>query len=200
MKEGIGDKLGNGIQYISTFLIAVILSFIKGWKLTLVILAVSPLLFISSVLFTKLTSFLTTKELKSYARAGAVAEEVFTAIRTVFAFNGVKKEHLRYEKRLEQAKAYGIKKGFLNGAMMGFLWLTINGSYALGFWYGWTLTEQIDPVTKKSEYSIGNVLLVFFNIIIGVFSLGNAGPLAGTLASARAAAYEVHKIIDRVCN
>ncbi len=31
---------------------------------------------------------MTTNELKSYAKAGAVAEEVFTAIRTVFAFNG----------------------------------------------------------------------------------------------------------------
>ena len=36
----------------------------------------------------KLAGYLTTNELKSYAKAGAVAEEVFTAIRTVFAFNG----------------------------------------------------------------------------------------------------------------
>jgi hypothetical protein len=33
------------------------------------------------------------KELKEYAGAGAVAEEVLTAIKTVFAFNGSKKEH-----------------------------------------------------------------------------------------------------------
>ena len=43
----------------------------------------------------KLSSMLTTNELKSYAKAGAIAEEVFTAIRTVFAFNGAKKEHQR---------------------------------------------------------------------------------------------------------
>jgi hypothetical protein len=36
----------------------------------------------------KLAGYLTTNELKSYAKAGAVAEEIFTAIRTVFAFNG----------------------------------------------------------------------------------------------------------------
>jgi len=40
---------------------------------------------------------LTTNELKSYATAGAVATEVFTAIRTVFAFNGANKEQQRYE-------------------------------------------------------------------------------------------------------
>lgn len=46
---------------------------------------------------------LTSNELKSYAKAGAVAEEVFTAIRTVFAFNGAQKEHKRYlnQKMLE---------------------------------------------------------------------------------------------------
>ena len=116
---------------------------------------------------------------------------MFTAIRTVFAFNGAQKEHKRYEAKLEDARKFGIKKGFVNGAMMGFLWLVIDSSYSLGFWYGWKLTEDED-------YTIGKILLVFFNIIIGVFSLGNAGPLAGQIATARAAAFEVFKIIDRV--
>ncbi len=55
IKDGIGDKLGNGIQYVSTFFISVIISFARGWKLTLVILSISPLLFISSFLFTKVS-------------------------------------------------------------------------------------------------------------------------------------------------
>jgi ATP-binding cassette subfamily B (MDR/TAP) protein 1 len=145
-----------------------------------------------------LASILTTNELKSYAKAGAIAEEVFTAIRTVYAFNGSKKEHTRYESKLDDAKAYGIRKSFFNGIMMGFLWLVINSAYALGFWYGWTLSEQRDPVTGLPEFSVGKILLIFFNIITGVFSLGNAGPLLGTLANARAAAFEIFNIIDRV--
>jgi ATP-binding cassette subfamily B (MDR/TAP) protein 1 len=141
---------------------------------------------------------MTTNELKSYAMAGAVAEEVLSAIRTVFAFNGSRKEHKRYESKLDIAKGYGIKKGFVNGAMMGFLWLVINCAYALGFWYGWTLTEAKDEATGLYQYSVGTILLVFFNILIGVFSLGNAGPLLGNVASARAAGYEVFQIMNRV--
>ncbi len=38
-----------------------------------------------------LTKF-TSEELTAYAKAGAVAEEVLGAIRTVYAFNGQKKE------------------------------------------------------------------------------------------------------------
>lgn len=63
-------------------------------------------------------------------------------------------------------------------------------AYALGFWYGWTLTIEED-------YTVGKITLVFFSIIMSVFSLGNAAPFVTTLASARGAAYEVFNIIDR---
>lgn len=111
---------------------------------------------------------MTSTELKSYAKAGSVAEEVIGAIRTVFAFNGVQKDHARYEKRLESARKIGIKKSAINGLLMGTVWLVIYGAYALGFWYGWTLTE-IDPETGKQEYTVGKILLVFFSIIMAVF-------------------------------
>ena len=39
---------------------------------------------------------MTTNELKAYAKGGAVAEEVFTAIKTVFAFNGANNEIKRF--------------------------------------------------------------------------------------------------------
>lgn len=39
----------------------------------------------------QLMASLTAKELSAYAKAGAVAEEILTAIRTVVAFNGQKK-------------------------------------------------------------------------------------------------------------
>lgn len=39
---------------------------------------------------------MTSKELEAYAKAGAVAEEVFGAVRTVVAFGGQEKEAQRY--------------------------------------------------------------------------------------------------------
>jgi hypothetical protein len=66
-------------------------------------------------------------------------------------------------------------------------------NFELNFRYGWTLT--IDPL---ENYSVGKILLVFFSIIIAVFSLGNAAPFVTTLSSSRAAAHEVFQIIERV--
>ena len=114
----------------------------------------------------------------------------------MFAFNGAQKEHQRYEKNLEHARKSGIKKAMAEGLMMGVLWFMINCSYALAFWYGWTLTKP-DAETGKQDYTVGTIILVFFNLIIGVFSLGNAAPFLSTLNVARTAAYELFDIIDR---
>lgn len=55
IQEGIGDKVGMLIQSVSSFITAFVIGFTKGWKLTLVILAVSPALGISGALFSKVT-------------------------------------------------------------------------------------------------------------------------------------------------
>ncbi|XP_015248373.1 PREDICTED: multidrug resistance protein 1-like [Cyprinodon variegatus] len=189
IQEGIGDKVGMLIQSFSSFIAAFIIGFTKGWKLTLVILAVSPALGISAALFSKLLTNFTTKEQSAYAKAGAVAEEVLSAIRTVFAFSGQKKEIERYHKNLEDAKTMGIRKAISANIAMGFTFLMIYLSYALAFWYGSTLI-------LSGEYTIGSVLTVFFVVIIGVFAMGQTSPNIQTFASARGAAYKVYNIID----
>lgn len=51
IQEGIGDKVGMLIQGFTSFVVSFIIGLSKGWKLTLVILAVSPVLGISAALF-----------------------------------------------------------------------------------------------------------------------------------------------------
>ena len=81
-------------------------------------------------------STLTEKESKSYSSAGAVAEEVLGAIRTVVAFGGESKEAQRYKERLRPAEINGKKKGLFSGIGGGIMWLIIYCCYALAFWYG----------------------------------------------------------------
>jgi ATP-binding cassette, subfamily B (MDR/TAP), member 1 len=121
---------------------------------------------------------------------------VITSIRTVNAFNGIHKEHKRYGVKLKEAKLFGIKRSFIDGFILGFFELIINAGYGLAFWYGWTLTKKLDS-NGNPEYSVGKILLVFFTILISVFSLGSAAPYLSIISSARAAASEVFKIIDR---
>lgn len=54
--EGIGDKAGILIQAYTTFIISFVIALAKGWKLTLVNMAVSPLLALSAALFSKVST------------------------------------------------------------------------------------------------------------------------------------------------
>ncbi|XP_027974127.1 phosphatidylcholine translocator ABCB4 isoform X4 [Eumetopias jubatus] len=95
-----------------------------------------------------------------------------------------------YEKHLENAKKIGIKKAISANISMGIAFLLIYASYALAFWYASTL------VIAK-EYTIGNAMTVFFSILVGAFSVGQAAPCIDAFANARGAAYVIFNIIDR---
>uniref|UniRef100_A0A8C2CAS7 ATP-binding cassette sub-family B member 5 n=1 Tax=Cyprinus carpio TaxID=7962 RepID=A0A8C2CAS7_CYPCA len=189
INEGIGDKLGMLLQSLSTFLAGIIIGFVKGWKLTLVILAISPLLGISAAIIGKVMTSFTSREQTAYAKAGAVAEEVLSSIRTVFAFGGQKKEILRYHKNLEDAKNIGIRKAITVNIAMGFTFFMIFMSYALAFWYGSTLI-------LAGEYDIGMLLTIFFSVVIGAYGIGQTSPNIQSFSSARGAAHKVFQIID----
>ncbi|NXO14555.1 MDR1 protein, partial [Oriolus oriolus] len=191
IREGIGDKISIFLQFFSTFVSGIIIGFIYGWKLTLVVMSVSPLLAASAAVWSTLLASLTAKELSAYAKAGAVAEEILTAIRTVVAFNGQQKALEKYDANLETAKRVGMKKSITTNTCLGLSQFFIFGSYALAFWYGTKLTAE-DP-----HYDIGRVLIVFFSVLVGAFSLGQAAPNLESVANARGAAYEVYKIISK---
>lgn len=53
INEGIGDKIGMFFQSIATFITGFIVGFTRGWELTLVILAVSPVLGLSAAIWAK---------------------------------------------------------------------------------------------------------------------------------------------------
>uniref|UniRef100_A0A3Q2Z3Q5 ATP-binding cassette, sub-family B (MDR/TAP), member 4 n=1 Tax=Hippocampus comes TaxID=109280 RepID=A0A3Q2Z3Q5_HIPCM len=189
IQEGIGDKMGMLIQSLSTFIGSLVVGLSIGWKLALVVLAVCPLLGLSAGIFSKVVTSFTAKEQAAYAKAGAVAEEVLSAIRTVFAFSGQKREIQRYHKNLEEAKNMGIKKAISSNTAMGFTFMMIFLSYALAFWYGSVLV-------LSQEYTTGTVLTVLFALIFGAIALGQTSPNIQSFSSARGAAHQVYRIID----
>uniref|UniRef100_A0A8C2DZD7 ATP-binding cassette, sub-family B (MDR/TAP), member 11b n=1 Tax=Cyprinus carpio TaxID=7962 RepID=A0A8C2DZD7_CYPCA len=88
INDAIADQVGIFIQRFTTFVCGFLMGFAKGWKLTLVIVSVSPLIGVGAGLMALLTGM----ELQAYAKAGAVADEVLSSVRTVAAFGGEKKE------------------------------------------------------------------------------------------------------------
>ncbi|RYC76991.1 hypothetical protein BFJ63_vAg20134, partial [Fusarium oxysporum f. sp. narcissi] len=83
---GIAEKLGLIVQAASTFVAAFIVAFVVQWKLTLIIICIVP----TSLIVTMISLAMDMKYehacMGIYAKAGLVAEEVFSSIRNIHAF------------------------------------------------------------------------------------------------------------------
>uniref|UniRef100_A0A3Q2PDA5 ATP binding cassette subfamily B member 11 n=1 Tax=Fundulus heteroclitus TaxID=8078 RepID=A0A3Q2PDA5_FUNHE len=191
INDAIADQVAIFVQRFTTFVCGFCVGFVKGWKLTLVIVAVSPLIGVGAGLMALFVAKLTGMELQAYATAGAVADEVLSSIRTVAAFGGEQKEVDRYDKNLISAQRWGIRKGMIMGFFTGYMWLIIFLCYALAFWYGSTL------VIDTEEYTPGTLLQVFFGVLIAAMNLGQASPCLEAFAAGRGAATIIFETIDR---
>uniref|UniRef100_A0A667XN41 Bile salt export pump n=1 Tax=Myripristis murdjan TaxID=586833 RepID=A0A667XN41_9TELE len=191
INDAIADQVSIFIQRFTTFVCGFCVGFVKGWKLTLVIVAASPLIGVGTALMALFVSKLTGMELQAYAAAGAVADEVLSSIRTVAAFGGEKKEVERYDRNLISAQRWGIRKGLIMGFFTGYIWFIIFLCYALAFWYGSTL------VVDTAEYTPGTLLQVFFGVLIAAMNLGQASPCLEAFAAGRGAATIIFETIDR---
>ncbi|KAJ3099209.1 ATP-binding cassette, sub-B (MDR TAP), member 4 [Phlyctochytrium bullatum] len=193
IQEGISDKAGAVFQQVAAFLAGFVIAFVKGWRLALVLCAVFPLLAGVGILMATTIKRGQTRGSESYAQAGSIAQEVLSSIRTVVAFGGEDREIERYKKKLEEGEKSGIRSVLVSGVSIGLVMMTIFGCYALGFWYGGTLIGF-----GPGDMSGGDVLNVFFSIIIGAFSLGQAGPNLQAIGSAIGAARKIFSTLDRV--
>ncbi|KAF8565923.1 hypothetical protein P879_02860 [Paragonimus westermani] len=191
IESGIGTKLAEFVQNISGFLAGIVISFALGWKLSLVATAMLPTIVIFFALFGFTVKRFTAKELDAYGRAGAIANEVLFAVRTVMSFGGEQKELKRYTMELTTAESVGIKKSMIIGGVMGGIGMSLFCTAALIFWYGIELL-------LTENYESGTVIAVFINIIVGSIFLGNALPSLHYFLTATASAEKVYSTIERI--
>eukprot|EP01116_Phalansterium_solitarium_P018479 TRINITY_DN489_c0_g5_i3.p1 TRINITY_DN489_c0_g5~~TRINITY_DN489_c0_g5_i3.p1 ORF type:complete len:834 (+),score=296.91 TRINITY_DN489_c0_g5_i3:121-2622(+) len=189
-QEAIGGQFGTFLQYFGTCVAGFVLGFVRGWKLTLVILALTPLIAVCGGFMMKMLASLSTKGQEAYAKAGSVASEVLLAIRTVASFGGEGRELNRYVINLDAARKVGYQKGMSSGMGMGFVMLVLYGTYGLALWYG-------SQLVINDHYTGGDVLTVFFSVIFAAFALGQAGPSMQAIGKGQGAAAKIFETIDR---
>ena len=108
IQEGIGEKVGMFLFFGTVFAASLVNAFIHGWELTLVIFSAMPVLILSVGVCASAVSFFAAKEQRIYGKAGSIAEEVLSSIRTVIAFGGEERETKRYSKQLVLARRLAV--------------------------------------------------------------------------------------------
>ncbi|KAI8549479.1 hypothetical protein RHMOL_Rhmol06G0027600 [Rhododendron molle] len=189
VQDAIGDKIGHGLRYLSQFFAGFAIGFTSVWQLTLVTLAVVPLIAVAGGTYTFIMSSLSEKGEAAYAQAGKVAEEVISQVRTVYSFVGESRSIEAYSKSLQNALKLGKKSGFAKGLGVGFTYGLLFCAWALLLWYAGILVRH--HVTNG-----GKAFTTIINVIVSGFALGQAAPSLAAIAKGMAAAANIVSMIE----
>ncbi|XP_022813968.1 multidrug resistance protein 1B-like [Spodoptera litura] len=193
LEEGIGDKVSSFTYSLTTAIGCIVMAMLKGWKLALLCLTTAPVTFILVGITGRIADRLYKKEAAETGRASSIAQEVLSSIRTVYSFNGQKKELERYKKPLAAAKKVYIQKEFFTGLSMAFLFFCIFCSYALSFYFGIYLV-----VNDPENYNADVMFSVFFGVMTALGNFGMVGSLVRSFGLARGAGAQIFNLLQNV--
>ena len=155
IKEGIGDKAADFLSLLARMIGCMAFSLVKGWKLTLVILSISPFVILMFNLTIKFSIKYARKQIQAYTKSNTIVLEVFTTIRTIVAFNGQDKEQKRYANSLTEIPMIGLRNSLVQGLSQIFSNLFMGLVFAAALWYGQYLIK-----TECRAYSAGRLVVV----------------------------------------
>ena len=200
------EKVCSVIRTFCTLFCGIIIGFSTSWQLTLVIMGCAP--FFAIALGTLMIGMSRSEAMsqKAYSRAGEVASEAYSLIRTVAAYSGERHEVQRYNLYLGDAFIAGCRKGFVQGFSVGLTLFAMYGTYGVATYAGAEFIIQsmtnnpgcIENYSLPGCFTGGKVVQTFIAVMLGAMSFGTVGPAMAAVSAARASAAILYKIIDRV--
>ncbi|KAL5182709.1 ABC transporter B family member 11 [Glycine soja] len=190
IQEAMGEKVGKFIQYVACFFGGTVIAFIKGWLLSLALLSSLPLLVLSGSVMSFAFAKMASRGQTAYSEAATVVERTIGSIRTVASFTGEKQAIAQYNQYLIKAYRVGVQEGVAGGFGFGLVRLFIYCTYALAVWFG-------GKMVLEKGYTGGQVISIFFAVLTGSMSLGQASPSLTAFAAGQAAAFKMFETIKR---
>ncbi|KAI3920894.1 hypothetical protein MKW98_015882 [Papaver atlanticum] len=197
----VGDSLALWVQNLTTILAAVIIAFISNWQLTLVIVAILPLLDAEGYLRMKLIQSSNGDGTVKYEEANQVAYGAVGGIRTVASFNAEDKVVHLYKDKCTNLMEQGFQRGYKSGISLGFAIFIIFAGGSLCFYVGARLVKDGKATFEQVFRSLMNDFFFSFlgvgNFVLLVSVLENAetNALDPDLSKARTSAASIFKIL-----
>lgn len=191
VQGAVGTGLGLAIQSGMTGVIGFAIALVLGWKLTLVILAIMPLVVIGGKLQMKAMISHTAGAKEEFEKAGSIASEAIAGVRTVAAFGMQGKVQELFASKLVELANVGTRNGLIGGFGFAFGHFTMFASYFVAF----TVAAQW---IADGSMSGGDVLRVFFVLMFTSMSLGQVSSFAPNLAEGRAAISYIFELVDTI--
>jgi len=190
IKGGISEKLGLLISTFAQLISGLVVAFYHCWQLTLVMLGSSLIAASLMAIQQRLIARKTIKGQKYLGKVNQVVSESLLGIRTIYSFVGeimISKKHSQFlSDTIENNKA----KAHIQSIFLGLIVFFGFSNYAVGLYYGGRLI--LDGIVKPGE-----VMTVFFSIIIGVQGLGQLAVVVPDISKAQGSASRIFDLLDR---
>ncbi|KAG9185384.1 ATP-binding cassette, subfamily B (MDR/TAP), member 1 [Alternaria panax] len=191
VQDGIGQKIGLFVTGVSMFVTAIIIGFVRSWKLSLIMLAATVALVMMMGINGTFMKKAQTLSIDEYATAASLAEEVLSSARNVAAFGTQKRLETKYKAFVDRATVHDFKAKFWLSMMISGMMGVLNLQYGLAFWQGKRFLDD-------GELGVSNILTVVMALMIAGFSIGQNLPHLQAFGGATAAATKVFNTIERI--
>ncbi|CAL5027071.1 unnamed protein product [Urochloa decumbens] len=188
VQDAIGEKVGNFIHYLATFLAGLVVGFVSAWRLALLSIAVIPGIAFAGGLYAYTLTGLTSKSRDSYANAGIIAEQAISQVRTVYSYVGETKALNSYSEAIQNTLKLGYKAGMAKGLGIGCTYGIACMSWALVFWYAGVFI-------RNGQTDGGKAFTAIFSAIVGGLSLGQSFSNLGAFSKGKIAGYKLLEVI-----
>ncbi|KAF2108830.1 multidrug resistance protein 1 [Lophiotrema nucula] len=192
INTGISEKLTLFIQGVSTFVTAFIVAFAVQWKLALITVSIVPTIIVVVGVCIGIDVKHENAILKIQGKAGLLAEEVFSTMRTAHAFWLNPLLSKKYDAHLAEAMKVGMKKSPNYAVLFSTEFFCVFSGYGLAFWQG------IRMYTTGEITESGKVFTVILAIVVAATVMTSIGPLILAITKSASAAAELFQTIDRV--
>jgi len=158
-------------------------------KLTLLMLAIVPVVAAAAVIFGRFIRKTSKKVQEKIAESNTVIEETLQGITNVKAFANEFFENLRYKRSTEEVIHYAIQGGKYRGAFASFIIFCLFGSIVAVIWYGVYLAQH-------NQLLIGDLIsFILYSAFVGA-SFGGIAELYAQIQKAIGSVERVFDILD----
>ncbi|MFT5666511.1 MAG: ABC-type multidrug transport system fused ATPase/permease subunit [Vicingaceae bacterium] len=189
LQETLTTTIAEFLRQILVIIIGIgLLTFISG-KLTLLMLALVPVVIVIAIIFGKKIKGLSKEAQDKIADSNVIVEETLQGIATVKAFVNEAFEYLRYKKKTDDVIAISLKAAIWRGAFASFIIFCLFGSIVAVIWYGVILVQE-------DALSVGDLFtFILYSVFVGA-SLGGIADLYSQLQKAIGATENLMEILD----
>jgi subfamily B ATP-binding cassette protein MsbA len=163
--------------------------FITNPRLSLLMLAIVPIVIISAHLYGRYVRRLSTSVQDRLAEANSVLEETLSAIRIVQSFVREDYERARYRERIQDSLKLAVKRAVASGGFIAFIILVVYSGIAIVLWFG-------SRMVVAGQMSAGDLIaFVLYTFFVGG-AVGGMTELYGQFNQAIGATRRVFELLD----